>query len=179
MAHDGPLPGDVLAAESTFAEALRWVSGEAQVTKWCRFVGDAMRESVAGTLTLYKLLSLTSQADRSDEERTRIWQDVIMSADHVVRAFDAAAGEHEVPAVVGQQLRQGLCAVIAMSGAAQASHAADEQVCRCPLPPTAALTLPCPPGVTDPGGESKRGGGAVPRAPICAAGASIGHQKAG
>ena len=137
MAHDGPLPGDVLAAESTFAEALRWVSGEAQVTKWCRFVGDAMRESVAGTLTLYKLLSLTSQADRSDEERTRIWQDVIMSADHVVRAFDAAAGEHEVPAVVGQQLRQGLCAVIAMSGAAQASHAADEQVCRCPLPPTA------------------------------------------
>jgi len=53
-----------------------------------------------------------------------------MSADHVVRTFDAAAGagELQVPTVVGTQLRQGLCAVIAMSGAAQASHDADEQV---------------------------------------------------
>lgn len=55
-----------------------------------------------------------------------------MSADHVVRDFDDAAAnlsaDGTVPLEIGSQLRTGLCAVIAMSGAAQASHAADEKV---------------------------------------------------
>jgi len=57
-----------------------------------------------------------------------------MSADHVVRDFDAAATlssveqRRHVEIEVATQLRTGICAVIAMSGAAQASHAADEKV---------------------------------------------------